>query len=442
MAEQNTNTGQEQAYITANHKKENLKVSQMSPDEKLLYLRVKQQQQHLTFDEKNELNKLQNQANEIEVNPNRDLKKTRPKEGEEINDIFKEEDILSYMYQHWLLDGMNWLFKKTYSGVEYGTDWLATKTWNAGKTFIAGYKDGKAIVQNNPNGRDDAMSRFATDVDRSYVTASGNQITGLDRTAQARKEQIERYVHGNPREDEKNALLYRIVRKMSNPEKMAFAHNMQEMNENMTSNIKSIQYMAATLTRTQLIQNQMEKSDVERAPNQELFNAQMKRNAILIAQLIERDPNSWDKLFKNIEKARKTVNESMDAGKYKSNKDKWRNSPKKNKALSQVNDMLGLDKEGKLQPNVQIEDRSEQSLVEWAVRNNTTDLEQHQSIQELNNRAIANQCNAQDYIQRRADLYRRLAGNSNAPEHIRQAAQQHQANDNQQTTVQTGRGGR
>ena len=202
MAEQKTNTGQEQAYITANHKKENLKVSQMSPDEKLHYLRVKQQHQHLTFDEKNELNKLMNEGREVEVNPNRDLKKIRPKEGDEIKDIFKDEDILGYMYQHWLLDGMNWLFRKTYSAVEYGTDWLATKTWQGGKTFVKGFKEGKAEVQNNPNGRDDAMSRFACDIDRSYVTASGNQITGLDRAAQARVEQIDRYVHGNPKDDE------------------------------------------------------------------------------------------------------------------------------------------------------------------------------------------------------------------------------------------------
>ncbi len=439
MAEQNTNTGQEQAYITANHKKENLKVSQMSPDEKLHYLRVKQKYHHLTFDETNELNKLQN--NEIEVNPNRDLKKTRPKEGEEINDIFKEEDILSYMYQHWLLDGMNWLFKKTYSGVEYGTDWLATKTWNAGKTFIAGYKDGKAIVQNNPNGRDDAMSRFATDVDRRYVKASGDQITQIDRDAQARMEQINRFVNGTPKDDEKNSLLYRIVSQMEPSRKKEFTDAMQKSTKAFASNIKTIQYMAATLTRTQLIQNQMANGDVHDAPNQALFESQMKRNAILITQLIENNPSkrTWNKLFKNIEKARKTVNESMTDGKYKSNKN---NSPKKNKALSRVNDMLGLDKEGNLQPNVQIEDHSEESLVEWAIRNNTIDLERRQNLQELNNRAIANQADMNNYIQSRANLYQRAASMHNAPEHIKQAVQQHQANDNQQQMPQISRGER
>ena len=55
---------------------------------------------------------------------NKDLQnQNKGKEEDDVKDIFKDDDILKYMYNEWLLAFANWSFKKLYKGV----DWLAQK---------------------------------------------------------------------------------------------------------------------------------------------------------------------------------------------------------------------------------------------------------------------------------------------------------------------------
>lgn len=431
-------------YITADHKKEDKAFENMNVKQKVSYLRAKQLQGDLTNPEQEQLKNLEDELGKsIDGKRNPKLKKEGSKEIEEPGDIFKEKDILDYMYNDWLLGGANWLFKKTYKGVAITTDYIADKAWAGLGAAGKGLKQG---LSSKPAQQDDT-TRYVTNIDKACLNFNTNNQASLDSGLDKFEAKMQRYGRGEGTDAEKQTLMYQIVEEMPARERAAFCKNMVEMAGNATNNIKTINYMASMLARTQMIQNAISQENPPQA-DPKLFEEMTKRNALLIAKQLDASQNPeklMESMFKDIKKASKTVNKSLDKGKYLGNAGKkFRKKPLSNDALLKVNGLLGLDKQGGslLQSNTNTSPQRK-SLYEQLIEFQGVD-----NILSFNDKEIRTQmdANRMDYEahQKRKQAYLNRIHNMmapNVPQNLQQKKQQNQANNNLNRSL-TGNGGR
>lgn len=334
-------------YLTADHKKEDKAVKNMTVKELVNYLEVKQKLGKTTPAEDEQLEKGKEKITNdksIDALNDPDLKKEKNKDIEEPKDIFKEDDILKYMYNDWLLAGANWLFKKSYKGTAITADYVAGKLWKFGAYVVEGYKTG-----DQPAPLDD-MTRIVTNADKNLLNYNTQHIENADKAQEKFNAKIDRFKSGQGTDEEKQTLLYQIINELPEKSREKFCNDAKIKYENATNNIKAINYMASMLARTQIIQDAMEKENPAQF-EPEYLKALTKRNTLLIVRALDNSPNpakTMEEMFKNIEKASKTANESMDKGRYKSNEHKkwWKGSktPYENKSLNAINATLGLTK--------------------------------------------------------------------------------------------------
>lgn len=414
---------EKKTYITADHKKEDKAFQNMSVKQKVAYLRAKQFLGDLTNQENETLKNLEDELEKsVDVKRNPDLKKKGHKEYEEPGDIFKEKDILEYMYTDWLLAGANYLFKKTYKGVAITADYIADKTWAGlgyvGKGIKQGFKDKPA--------KQDNTTRYVTNIDKAWLNSNKDNITNIDNDLDKFTDKMQRYSRGEGNDDEKQTLMYQIVNEMPSRERAAFCKDMVEMAGNAANNIKAINYMASTLARTQMIQNAMEQENPQQA-DPRLFEEMTRRNALLIAKQLgaTRNPEQlMDDMFKDIEKASKTVNKSLDKGKYKGNADKkWGKTPIKNDALLKVNGLLGLDAQGtQLLPINTNTSSQRKSLHEQLIEFQNVDKILSTNDMEIRTQMDANRQDYETYQRRKREYLNRIGRMNigNVPQNLQQ----------------------
>lgn len=431
---------QQQQYLTANHKKEDKEFKYMDVRQKMCYLQVLQKRQGLTNDQQDMLNKLE-EENSVPVTNNQNLQKEKPKDSEEPKDIFKEEDILKYMYEDWLLAGANWLFKKTYKAVDWTLQSTNHMLYKGARAGYDGLKEGfgkKSAAKDN-------TTEYVGGLDSVCAQANKDNIEITNNANNVYQDKINRYTQGNVSDEERKDILFQIVDHMSPNQKNAFKQNMGNMSESMTENIKLVNHMGTMMARAQLAQNSMLKEDPGLAPTKESFAARARLNTLRITRELTalQDPEYaaqrraegkpatpeafMEDMYKNITEANKYVNKQLDKGNY----GKKAKDIEKNKALVKMNNLLDLTPEGTPRPNV-VENTQPQTLEEWSAITRQTDITQHQSLEEIRNKETYNRGDVQTYMDRIANLQRRVANMPRAPEHLRQKINEGATNDNTQ----------
>ena len=367
MAENTQNTGQENlrvsqtqepnSYTTVNQNKGNLTVR-----EQLHNLLVKQKYGHLTPDEREQLQNLQNQVNgddkSKDVKRSEGLSKDKPKDlDDKDRKFFEEKDILEYLYGE-MLNGANWLCNRALNTAWSVASHTGPFIYDTAKKAKQAFKEGRKESQEEAKASRAAMEGYTEKTDRTWTSYIEKDFATADTVANRYDEKINRFRAAcDPRhpqanlltEEEMNSNFYQ--RMMASPDPQAFCRQASERVHTAVTNLKTINAMAAMLARTQLVQNNMGKETPDQVTTEENFKSLSRRNAYLIAQYVDASPNpitTMRELQESIAKATKTANKSLDKGKFKSNDKTWFNTPLKNKALLRINDLLGLDSQGNL----------------------------------------------------------------------------------------------
>lgn len=365
----------------------------MTVEQKIKTLTVLQKQGRTTQQQDEQLKDLQDSIMDVnrENNP-----KVNAKERKEPDDIFKEKDVLKYMYEDWLLAGGNWLWKKSFMAIAGTSDKL-----------IAGLeKKAQKSAADAKKQKDNTTTRYAANVDKMLANlAKMDKAAGTAGLA-AFTAKMNRYANGTESEDEKNTTYGQIMAGLSPEKRKEACSAMVGMGANANENIQVIKTMAGILARTQLIEAGLQDCSKLNADPQ-YFKAIRDRNALMMAQHIDRavaegqDPVAvFKELHDNILAASAQTDKSLSKGKYVENGEK----PKANPKLEAVNNALGI--EGQTQPPAN--DRP-MGMVEALVR--------HQGIsniisiheQDLANREFQNMNAAEANRERRMLFAQRLA---------------------------------
>jgi len=430
-------------YLTTREKHEEKAYKNMNVREKLHYLNVKEKHGHLTPDEVAEKEACEQKLGTgMDVTRDPNLAKERPKDYEEPKDIFKEGDILDYMYQEWLLDGANWLFKKTYKRTAITADYLAGKTWGLIREVKKGYYSA------NQSAQQDNTVCFVNGLDSCWSNYNNNILEQANPAKNKFKAKIERYGRGEGTDEEKNTLLYQILNQEHSPASRANACNhLITMSENYVDNFQLVHYMASTLTRAQMIQNAMQQKNPEQL-KPELFTEKTKQNALFITKtLTEAQRNGQDvsklmeTMFNDIEKASDRVNKSLDKGRYQGKANNKGKDPLDNKSLQKVNTTLGLDAEGNPPPNIPLPKFNPyaQDLLAQTAENHSMEDILSREEEVLRNHTFVAENKEQDNIARRQAFRNRVAQMMlpNIPDHLKQQTNDNNNNNNHQSRSAT-----
>ncbi len=418
---------EEKTYLTANHKKEDKAVQNMTVKQRLSYLKAKQFEGSITNSEKDEKDKLEDQLNNekaVDVKRDDSLKKAKEKDPEAPEDIFKEDDILNYMYNKWLLAGANWAFKETYKGVAGLTDKTAEKLiYPAAGGVWKGVKD---YISPKPAPQD-STTNFVKDADKNFLNFSKDNLAAADQSQQKFTSKLERYSRGEATDAERQTISFQVINELPPHKRIEACNNLTSMYVNAANNTKTINYMAAALTRAQLVQNTLE-TDKPAPFDPTAFAAQCKRNALLIAQQLDASQNpsqTMEDLYKDIEKANKSVNKSLGKGKYKeaSSQHKSKN-PRTNEALQRLHTRLGLDEQGKNLQTPQQQNTTGMNLYQQLVQYQNMDKMLSANEEQIKQNMYANRSDAIANQARKAAFMQRLRDMEiqNVPEHLRKKA--------------------
>ena len=335
-----------------------------------IYQKMIKDGKKLNDEQQKDYDNIKNEGKSVDFARNdKDLERKKQTEDDEKRKFFEEKDILEYLYQNWLLDGANWICDKLTKKIEWATKSTATWLWDTGKDAKRGmkdaYKEGKEGKKPN-----NAMTGYAAAMDGTSEQHRVQNCNIANTAMDKFDEKMDRFSHTfdvdpnthiTPTEEDLNdptyQVLYHYARSYGPARAQALCRKCSEEKHEEIKNLLAINYVAVALTRAQHVQQNLELETPETAITPEQFAAETKRNMYLIARKLNASRNpetALEDMVKKVDKANKTVNESLDKGKYLSNEDKkWRKSPITNKALKHLNKLLDIDENNQISAQVQ-----------------------------------------------------------------------------------------
>ncbi len=365
----------------------------LTVEQKIKTLTVLQKQGRSTPQQDEQLKDLQDSIMDVnrENNP-----KVGPKEHKEPDDIFKEKDVLKYMYEDWLLAGGNWLWKKTFMAIAGTSDKL-----------IAGLekKAQKSTAQAKKQ-KDNTTTRYAANVDKMLANLAKMDKASADAGLNAFTAKMNRYANGTESEDEKKTTYGQIMADLSPAKRKEACTAMVHMSANANENIQVLKTLSGMLARTQLIEAGLkDRSKLNADP--QYFKTVRDRNALMMAQYIDKavaegkDPAAaFKELHDNIQAASAQTDKSLSKGQYIENGEK----PKDNPKLETVNKALGIGNQTQPPAN----DRP-MGMVEALVRHQGISSMLSNYEQSIANREFQNMSAAEANRERRLLFAQRLA---------------------------------
>lgn len=313
----------------------------------------------------------------------------------EPKDIFKEDDIIHYMYNDWLIGGMNWLYKKTYKYIDRG--------YHYAKNRRDRLKEDLKNTKYNTIKTDSAIRKKRV---KNYDTSAA----AVDKGAEKTLADLEAIKSGNVDSTQVSALTKRIMNEIPESKRVAFCTAATSMVQNAAENIKTIQLLAGTLARTQMSENLCKDQEAfSNVSSEALLTALTKKNAILIARAANEAQERGEdigKFFKDFDKKLKKADKFTDK-QFKKNKfDEAGKKGKKNKHLQKLNELLGITQEDQARE----QDLQPRSMLEHLVVSNNAEAVLTQTLD--NNRRQLNASAAQRDINnnRRVQFQNRIAG--------------------------------
>lgn len=367
----------------------------MTIKQKYEYLKVKNNRGFLNDKEKEEYKNLQDQIEGKEGT-------ITPRNGKKIGDedkkdeeFFKEQDVIEYMYNKWLLAGANWLFNKAIHGVEKGWD-----------KFENAVLQGRAN-RNARKGTKDETNKFNDTLNEKIYKDEKGKRDQIDKGAAKVIDRLKLIREGKIPPEEMTEADKFFTDKKKNKEAI-------KRIENAAKNIKSIRYIATMLSKAQLTSEICTDSKTFDGKNPyHIHDAMANRNAILIARKMDEiqaaggDPTKFtEELLKKTEKAVKHNDKMIKNGRYeektgaKRRPDWMLKKYKENPHLAAANELLGITPEN--QGNAI--DEQPHSMLESLLASNDYSQVLGAELKKLNNRESALAARSEQNNARKARL--------------------------------------
>ena len=426
---------QKTVYLSQNPKKETETFQGMTVAQKLNYLRIKDKRGIITPEERQLKEECEKQLKEQEggegnITPEDGTKVQE--EEKDPKDIFKEQDIIQYMYNDWLLGGANWLYKKCYKYID--------KKYNQFKNRCRKNKNSADAKKYN------TISTRDTIDDKAVKMFDGSKAA-IEKGRDAVKSILSDIAEGKIDGSKATGFTKILMNEMPERERQAFCASAMEKIQNLAENMKTIQFMAGQLARAQMAETLCKNQDAFKNVNPvQLFEAMSKRNAILIARQMDElegrggNPASF---MKDMEKQIEKANEFADK-QYKKHKfDEAGKDGATNPTLTKINERLGLKREemtksDRLEPKSMLEHLVATNKFEDLLTKQLEGVRRQESSLEAQQEAHNNR--RQNFEQRRAAIlqYREsirspanphgyIAGDRRGSEQARQQSQQRPA---------------
>jgi len=426
---------QKTVYLSQNPKKETETFQGMTVAQKLNYYRIKEKRGILTPEERQDKEDCEKQLKEQEggegnITPEDGTKVQE--EEKDPKDIFKEQDIIQYMYNDWLLGGANWLYKKCYKYID--------KKYNQFKNRCRKNKNSADAKKYN------TISTRDTIDDKAVKMFDGSKAA-IEKGRDAVKSILSDIAEGKIDGSKATGFTKILMNEMPERERQAFCASAMEKIQNLAENMKTIQFMAGQLARAQMAETLCKNQDAFKNVNPvQLFEAMSKRNAILIARQMDElegrggNPASF---MKDMEKQIEKANEFADK-QYKKHKfDEAGKDGATNPTLTKINERLGLKREEMtksdcLEPKSMLEHLVATNKFEDLLTKQLEGVRRQESSLEAQQEAHNNR--RQNFEQRRAAIlqYREsirspanphgyIAGDRRGSEQARQQSQQRPA---------------
>ncbi len=414
---QNNAEPQKTIALSQNSKKEAQTFQGMTVAQKLNYLNIKEKRGILTPEERKQQEECRDQlakeqeGDEGEITPE-DGTKVGDKDDEP-KDLFKEQDIIQYMYNEWLLGGANWLYKKTYKQID--------KSYEAFKNRCAQAKLGaqkrKNVAYNTITTRDN--------IDDKAVKLYDGQKATMDKGKDGLKAVLEDIKNGNIDASKATGLTKRLMQELPESKRQQFCTEAQSMIENLAENIKTIHFVAGQLARAQMAESICINQDAfKNSVPANVFEAMEKRNALAIASQMD----EWQKQGKNpakliqnlkddVEKANKFADKQYKKEKF----DEAGKKGKENSKLRDINETLGIPQEEVTKP----QHYEPQTMLQHLVASNNLELSLTEKLNKLNNSQMVQAARNDNYQDRRANLHNRVANAARYSEMIRSRVNPH-----------------
>lgn len=332
--------------LSQNPKKEAESVAGMTVAQKLNYFRVKEKRGILTPDERQQKEECEKKLKEQEGDEGLITPEDGAKVGdkdEDPKDLFKEQDVIQYMYNDWLLGGLNWLYKKTYKQID--------KSYESFKNRCRQAKADAKARKNNPystiNTRDT--------IDDKAVNMFEASRASIEKGRDGIKSILQDIMDGKIDGSKATGFTKKLMNELPEKDRQAFCAAAMEKIENLAENMKSIQFMAGQLARAQMAEALCKDKDAFKNANPaQLFEAISKRNAIAIArQMDELEGRGGNpaKFMKDMEKQIEKANKFADKQYKKEKFDEAGKNGENNSVLHKINERLGIKQEETVKSN-------------------------------------------------------------------------------------------
>ena len=405
------NEPQKTIALSQNPKKEAQTFQGMTVAQKLNYLNIKEKRGILTPDERKQQEECQEQlakeqeGEEGEVTPE-DGTKVGEKDSDP-KDLFKEQDIIQYMYNEWLLGGANWLYKKTYKRID--------KSYEAFKNRCA---QAKNEAQKRKNTAYNTISTRDNIDDKAVKLYDGQKAT-IDKGKDGIKALLEEVKNGNVDASKATGLTKRLMQELPEGQRQQFCTEAQAMIENLAENMKTIHFVAGQLARAQMAESLCINQDAfKNSVPANVFEAMERRNALAIAAQMD----EWQRQGKNpakfIQELKDDVEKSNKFADKQYKKEKFDEAGKKgekNKTLRKINKTLGIPEEEITKP----QHREPQTMLQHLVVSNNLELSLTDKLKKNTNNLNTQAARNDNYQDRRDQLHARIANNARYSEMIR-----------------------
>ena len=409
---QNNSEPQKTIALSQNPKKEAQTFQGMTVAQKLNYLNIKEKRGILTPEERKQQEECREQlAKEQEGDEGEITQEDGTKVGEkdvDPKDLFKEQDIIQYMYNEWLLGGANWLYKKTYKQVD--------KMYEAFKNRCA---QAKMDAQKRKNATYDTITT-RDNIDDKAVKLYDGQKASIDKGKEGLKAVLEDIKNGNIDASKATGLTKRLMQELPEGKRQQFCTEAQAMIENLAENMKTIHFVAGQLARAQMAESICINQDAfKNSVPANVFEAMEKRNALAIAAQMD----EWQKQGKNpaklIQKLKDDVEKANKFADKQYKKEKFDEAGKKgkeNKTLRKINESLGIPPEEITKP----QHYEPQTMLQHLIVSNNLEMGITEKLNKLNSREGVQAARLdENYTPRRAHLHDRVANCARYSEMIR-----------------------
>ena len=332
---QTNNEPQKTVYLSQNPKKEAASFQGMTVAQKLNYLQVKDKRGILTPKERQQKEdfekQLKEEGNEGNITPE-DGTKIGDKDSDP-KDIFKEEDIIKYMYNDWLIGGANWLYKQIYKQID--------KHYERFKNRVRQAKAQANVKYNTHTTRDT--------IDDKAVKSYEGSKAAIEKSREDVKNILADIAAGKIDASKASGFTKILMNELPEDKRNAFCASAVQKIENLAENMKAIQFMAGQLARAQMAEAICKNQDAFKNTNPaQLHEAITKRNAIILARNIDEiqqrggDPKKFmTEMNEQIEKANKFADKEYKKERF----DEAGKKAKDNKVLRSINERLGIKQE-------------------------------------------------------------------------------------------------